>query len=135
MTTAIEQAAAQARLIIATEVVKQNGMWGDANDRADITKGQLLGASAAQLVAVWSANFEPQISRETAFAVAKESLYPADWGGFRDYGSDIANLAVVGAYVENEIKRRILNGESTYRKPRDLATQPFDGSCQPNPGA
>ncbi|WP_439398671.1 hypothetical protein ACRQ5Q_15030 [Bradyrhizobium sp. PMVTL-01] len=133
--TDVEQAGAQARLIIATEVAKQNAMWGDANDRADILKGQLLGAASAQLMAVWSANFEPQISRETAFEIARESVFPKDWGGFRDYGSDIANLAVVGAYIENEIKRRLLNGESTYRKPRDLVTQPFDGSCVPNPGA
>lgn len=132
--TDVEQAAAQARLIIATEVSKQNAMWGDANDRADISKGQLLGAASAQLMAVWSANFEPEMGRENSFALAGTELFPRDWGGFRDYGSDIANLAVVGAYVENEIKRRLLNGESTYRAPR-RADQVFDGSCQPNPGA
>ena len=71
--------------------------------------------------------------RERAFDLARRELFPADWGGFRDYGSDIANLAVVGAYVENEIKRRLLNGESTYRAPRQ-PDQVYDGSCQPNPG-
>lgn len=134
----LQEASETARQLIAGEVTLQNRMWGDANDRADITKGQLLEAAMAQCGAIsllqGLTEGEPHSSsdREWAFNAAKADFFPEDWGGFRDYGSDIANLVVAAAYIENEIKRRLLDGESTYRAPRK-PEQVYDGSCKPNP--
>ena len=118
----VEVAAEQAREIIATELSKQNFMWGDMNERADTAKGQLFMAAQAQIEMVRSR--AAGASDEEALAIGKVQ-YPLDWSGFRDYGSEIANLAVAAAYIENEIKRRLLKGESTYRAPR-RADQPYD---------
>jgi hypothetical protein len=127
----IQAAAALADDLIATEVSKQDKMWGDANNRADATKGQLLRAGLAQTYAI----FETMVGgssqpRDVAFRMASHAYYPKDWTGFRDYGSDIANLVVAAAYLRSEIKRRLVNGESIYRAPRP-ADQPYTGD-QPN---
>src|SRR5690349_20595244 len=110
----LNEAVTKAREIIAGEVDRQNRMWGDGNDRADIQNGQLQSAATAQLAAVEmfaesirdGETMTPEL-RAHIFEDAKDALFPKDWGGFRDYGSDIANLGVVGAYIENEIKRRL----------------------------
>lgn len=110
--------------LIASEVTTQDKMWGDANERADSMKGQLLDAAAAQVDAIRTAMHEPYLKREIAFEQARDGYYPRDWSGFRDYGSDIANLVVAAAYLRNEIKRRLLKGESYHRAPRQ---QPYTG--------
>lgn len=116
----LESAGHLADNLIATEVAIQDKMWGGANERADSTEGQLLAAAVAQASAVWAANTMPNEpgGREGAFEVAKDNYYPKDWDGFRDYGSDVANLVVVAAFIRSEIKRRVLLGEDTTRTKR-----------------
>jgi hypothetical protein len=130
MNITIADAAERADLIIASEVSIQDKMWGDANERADAMKGQLLLAGHAQLSAIRLVLEMPMEDRKEIFAHVGDRYYPKGWTGFRDYGSDIANLAVAAAYIRNEIKRRILKGESTERtsRPKD---QPYVGD-QPN---
>ncbi|SHG90831.1 hypothetical protein [Bradyrhizobium erythrophlei] len=125
-----QEAAELSRQLVDGEVLLQTKMWGETNDRADISQGQLMGAALAQIYAVGITEFSD--TRESAFDQAEMEFFPADWGGFRDYGSDIANLVVAAAYLRNEIKRRLMNGESSHRAPR-RADQVFDGSCVPNP--
>lgn len=125
--------------LIAAEIAKQDGMWGETNERADASKSQILRAATAQCVALsLSQNFAAlwpggnrAEQRVEAFNKAKHDFYPTDWSGFRDYGSDVANMVVAAAYLRNEIKRRIRNGESTYRAPRDAKTQPYDPATTP----
>jgi hypothetical protein len=108
--------------IIASEVARQDAMWGRSNDRADSSKGQLLKAGIASVVAVQA--------RRDGFIDAFNSpppIYPSDWSGFRDYGSDVANLAVAAAYIRQEMKRLIANGEPTHRLSRDPVAQPYTG--------
>ena len=116
----------EADKIIAGEVERQDKMWGVSNDRSDSSHGELLQAALAQSLAL-------QLRREGnvgAFDTPPDE-YPADWSGFRDYGSDVANLAVAAAFIRQEMKRLIAAGESIYRKPRDPATQPYTGTDQP----
>lgn len=126
--TNAEECAHQARVIIDGEVARQNAMWGDLNERTDVKNGQLLKAALAQGHLVRNRGYEG-LSDEQAIELAREFHYPEDWSGFRDYGSEIANLAVMAAYIENEIKRRLLKGESSYRAPRrpDQAYDPATG--------
>lgn len=109
--------------LIRTEVQVQDKMWGDANDRADTTKGQLLAAAHAQVDAIRMIR-HLAYGRETAFTISRHQNYPKDWNGFRDYGSDVANLVVAAAYLRNEIKRMITDGESITRSKR---TEPYAG--------
>lgn len=106
--------------LISAEVAIQDKMWGDANERADSTQNQLLAAGAAQLNALFF-NLNVGAPRENAFASAKHGFYPADWDGFRDYGSNVANLVVAAALIRSEIKRRILLGEDIMRAKRGEA--------------
>lgn len=115
---------AMADTLIASEVSTQDKMWGDANERADSMDGQLLGAALAQAQAIYSVNAYPHDTRKASFEIARLNYYPRDWSGFRDYGSDIANLVVAAAYIRNEIKRRLLKGESFHRSAR---TEPYKG--------
>lgn len=103
--------------LITTEVAIQDKMWGDANERADSTDFQLLAAGCAQANALFFDRIAGA-SRENAFASAKHGFYPDDWEGFRDYGSDVANLVVAVAFLRSEIKRRILLGEDITRTKR-----------------
>ncbi len=128
MTTEARVAGIKADDIIDAEVLIQDKMWGDANERADAMKGQLLLAALAQGLFIAKVNDAPYLKREVALEQARDAFYPKDWTGFRDYGSDIANLAVAAAYIRNEIKRRILKGEGTHRSAR---TVPYSGD-QPN---
>jgi hypothetical protein len=122
-----------ARQLVDVEIAKQDAMWGDGNERADAANGQMLAAATAQSAAVLSANYladlypddNPDRRRAFAFLSAEREFYPPGWSGFRDYGSDIANLVVAAAYLHNEIKRRLRKGESTYRAPR-RADQPYN---------
>jgi hypothetical protein len=114
-----EAAGSIADRLIATEVAIQDRMWGDANDRADSTKNQLLAAGAAQINAIFFSRV----------VMAQHSFYPEDWDGFRDYGSDVANLVVAAAFIRSEIKRRVLLGEDTTRAKRGEAyTKPYVSS-------
>jgi len=115
-------AAQDADAIIAGEVARQDQMWGVANERADSTQGQLLRAGLAQLEAL----LLRRDGEANTFGGAP-NVYPADWSGFRDYGSDVANLAVAAAYIRQEIKRLIAQGADTTRTSRDPATQPYTG--------
>jgi hypothetical protein len=121
--SSIVQKGAQADALIRAEVATQDKMWGDANERADASKGQLLEAACAQAMAILG-NIKVPGNRELHFEKAQEMLYPKDWSGFRDYGSDIANLVVAVAYIRNEIKRRLAAGESFERAARK---QPYTG--------
>ncbi|GAB6995241.1 hypothetical protein JQ593_22635 [Bradyrhizobium viridifuturi] len=123
----------QADNLIAAEIGRQDRMWGDTNDRADISQGQLLQAGVAQLDFIYLATRQGHIwTREEALKLAEQAVFPKDWGGFRDYGSDVANLVVAAAYIRQEIVRRIRNGESTFRSSRNVETQPYAESCKPN---
>lgn len=105
--------------IIAREVAGQDAMWGRSNERADASNGQLLQAGLAQGIAV-------NQRRDTGTPINEPPLvWPADWSGFRDYGSDVANLAVVAAYIRQEIKRLVASGADITRKSRDVKTQPY----------
>lgn len=120
-----QAAAAKADELINAEIARQDKMWGVSNDRADASSGQLLRAALAQGAAIDRVNNGQD--REAAFTDARSEFYPVEWSGFRDYGSDPANLAVMAAYVRQEIKRRIAAGESIERTSRDPATQPYTG--------
>lgn len=106
--------------IIAREVAGQDAMWGRSNERADSSDGQLLAAGAAQAVALLN-------RRGGDKNFVKPGIYPDDWSGFRDYGSDVANLAVAAAYIRQEIKRLVASGADTTRTSRNVATQPYTG--------
>lgn len=108
-------------VIVGTEMERQDKMWGAINERADTTQGQLVRAALAQLQATCNRDFNGDAD---AFSTVPP-VYPEDWSGFRDYGSSIANLAVVAAYIQQEIRRRIRAGESEFRKPRDPVAQPY----------
>lgn len=116
--TDLTQAGAFADHLIATEVSVQDKMWGEANDRADAQHNQLTRAATAQLVLV--TNKMSGATDEDALGLATP-FYPQDWNGFRDYGSNVANLVVVAAFIRSEIKRRILLGEDTTRAKRGEA--------------
>ena len=121
--------------LIGDEIARQDLMWGTVNERADSSKGQLLRAAMAQADAIGrvaartgdGSHVLPPDSRAQMFEHARMSYYPVDWSGFRDYGSDVANLVVAAAFLRQEIKRRIGKGESTIRKSRDPVSQPYVG--------
>ncbi|WP_316196716.1 hypothetical protein [Bradyrhizobium sp. SZCCHNS3053] len=108
--------------LIAAEIAKQDAMWGRLNERADTSRGQLFDAAHAQ---IWltMAKIEGS-SAEDALESAKH-LYPGDWSGFRDYGSHIANIVVAIAFLRQEIKRKLMNGEDFTRAARQ-PDQPYN---------
>jgi len=108
--------------LIKEEVAIQDRMWGDANERADASGNQLLAAGIAQATLVRAKNDNLSVySGEALLNEIKERLYPPDWDGFRDYGSNVANLVVAAAFIRSEIKRRVLLGEDTARAKRGEA--------------
>lgn len=109
-------AGAKADELIAGEVAIQDKMWGIGNDRADAVKGQMQDSAMAQIGVV--ALKRQGVSSEVAVRLCYDDFYPKDWDGFRDYGSDVANLVVAAAYLRNEIKRKIGAGEDTTRLKR-----------------
>jgi hypothetical protein len=123
------EAGSLADRLSALEVAIQDRMWGDANERADSTENQLIGAAQAQLQLTWL--IADGVTPERARALAYLEHYPEGWDGFRSYGSPVANLVVAAAYLRSEIKRRILNGEDTTRTARGEAyttAQPYVSS-------
>ncbi|KOX53875.1 hypothetical protein ADL19_14995 [Streptomyces purpurogeneiscleroticus] len=110
--------------LVNAELQRQNRMWGV--DRDDHTKGELMMAALSQLDAL--------AVRQDGDAKAFEQVpasYPENWTGFRDYGSDIANLVVAAAWLHQEIARKLRAGEDETRLPRDPVKQPY-GDVQPS---
>lgn len=110
--------------LIAAEMGLQNNMWGNAHERDDASKGQLFHAGFAQL----EATLDRQMGFDGAF-IDPPHIYPADWSGFRSYGADIPNMVVGVAFLIQEIKRKLMNGEDTTRLARgaDQAYSPETG--------
>lgn len=114
--------------LIAAEVERQDAMCGASNERADVSGGQMMEAATAHIIFV--AQCDGGDEREKVLADTAE-FYPEDWSGFRDYGSNVANLVVAAAFLQQEIKRRLARGDSYDRKSRNTMTQPYLGSDQP----
>jgi hypothetical protein len=110
-----------ANSIIGGEMDRQGKMWGETNERADVSKGQLMKAAMAQLDALHAREYHGS----TDVFDQPPCIFPEDWSGFRDYGSTIASLGVSIAYLTNEMRRRIRKGESSFRKSRDPVEQPY----------
>lgn len=108
---------AKAMELVRTELNVQMRMWGKNNERADSVNREMMDAAMAQLdlVKIKSAGLR---SRE-ATKIAHEDFYPQNWDGFRDYGTDSANLAVAAAYLVSEIARLLLSGKDYERAARD----------------
>jgi hypothetical protein len=113
----IPAAARFARELIDAEVAVQNKMWEDDNARADCKDSQLMRAAMASLDLVAIKEFS-KLESHTAVKIAKDDFYPEDWSGFRDYGTKIANLVVAAAFIENEIKRCLAEGQDWTRAKR-----------------
>lgn len=109
--------------IIAREVAGQDAMWGRSNERADSSNGQLLQAGLAQAHALYSR----RVTGVPIDDANPPACYPDGWSGFRDYGSDVANLAVAAAFIRQEIKRLVASGADITRKSRDVKSQPYTG--------
>ena len=116
----LEQAEKLADELIAAEIGKQDQMWGRLNERADTKRGQLLKAGIASAIATnWRINGYPKAFQEVP------AIYPSDWSGFRDYGSDIANIVVAISFLRQEVKRKLMNGEDYTRTSR-RPDQPYN---------
>lgn len=113
----IAAAAAKARELIAAEVAIQNRMWESDNARADYKNGELMSAAMASLDLVALKEIG-KLESHTAVKIAQDDFYPANWSGFRDYGSKIANLVVAAAFIENQIKLALFDGEDFTRAKR-----------------
>lgn len=105
--------------LISAELAKQNQSFGPMANRTDISNGEYQLAGMAQLDAL----FDRQNGEPAPFDSPPE-IFPSDWSGFRDYGSDVANLVVAVAFLTQEIKRKLLAGEDYTRLAR-TAQQPF----------
>ncbi|MEE9481910.1 hypothetical protein [Methylobacterium ajmalii] len=116
-------AGVRAEQLVADEVLRQVAMWGPNNERSDVDQGELMRAGMAQLVCLGAR----QSGNPQAFDKLP-GIYPRTWSGFRDYGSDIANLVVAAAFIQQEIARKLLLGEDATRLPRDRTTQPYYGA-------
>jgi hypothetical protein len=99
--------------LITAELAKSNQMWGRSNERSDAANGELMFAGMAQMDALYIR----QLGDPHAFEEAPE-IFPENWSGFRDYGSDIANLVVAITYLTQEVKRKLMNGEDYTRLAR-----------------
>lgn len=113
-----------ARALVDQEIDRQDRMWGATYERADNSNRELMHAGMAQLAAL---NLR-QENDPDAFALPPLG-WPENWSktGFRDYGSDIANLTVAAAYLIQEIARKLRLGEDTTRTPRNHDTHPYLG--------
>jgi hypothetical protein len=100
---------------ITAEIANMNGKWGPVSDRTDITQGQFFEAAMAQ----GDALYDRRNGIEGSFDDEPE-IYPQQWEGFRDYGSDFANLAVMAAFCQQEMLRLALSGEDTTRLDRPV---------------
>ena len=135
------EAGLKADELIAKEVAGQDKMWGVTNERTDSNDGQLLTAGVSQALAL----IDRRQGDEDAFESPPDIVppahwtvcdYPVEWSGFRDYGSDVANIVVAIAFLRQEAKRLIANGADTTRKSRQ-PTQVYTGDqpAQPFPTA
>jgi hypothetical protein len=109
-----------ATALIDAEVDRQDRMWGPENERADVSNRELMHAAMAYLAAL---NLR-QEGDPRAFIDVPLS-FPKGWSGFRNYGSDIANLVVATAFLHQEIARKLRAGEDHTRLSRDAASQPY----------
>ncbi|MCA1379519.1 hypothetical protein I6F34_01620 [Bradyrhizobium sp. BRP05] len=98
---------------VMNELARQNQMWGPANERVDVSKGELFQAGVGQLDAV----FDRRNGDETAFDEAP-MIYPEGWSGFRSYGADFPNIGVAVTFLIQEMKRLAMNGEDLTRLSR-----------------
>jgi hypothetical protein len=112
-----EAAFKKATEIVLSELGVQMRMWGTQNERADASDREMMCAAMAQLDLVALKGIGGLRSRE-AVKVAHADFYPKNWDGFRDYGTDVANLGVAGAYLISEIARKLIAGEDFERAPR-----------------
>jgi hypothetical protein len=103
---------------VQAEMERQNRMWGIG--RPDHANGELTYAAIGQLVAL----ADRQDGDETSFDKVPAD-FPPNWSGFRDYGSDIANLVVAAAWLQQEIARKLRAGEDDTRTSRNPETQPY----------
>ena len=99
--------------LISAELAKQGQTFGPMAKRTDILNGEFQHAGMAQLDAL----FDRQNGEPGAFDSPPE-IYPQDWSGFRDYGSDVANLVVAVAFLTQEIKRKLIADEDYTRLAR-----------------
>jgi hypothetical protein len=104
---------------VQAEVERQNRMWGIGRD--DHANGELMMATLAQLDELTI----KQAGAPEAFA-QPHPAFPKNWSGFRDYGSDVANLVVAAAWLHQEIARKLRAGEDDTRLSRNPETQPYD---------
>ncbi|MCS3577212.1 hypothetical protein [Bradyrhizobium elkanii] len=113
---------------IVNELARQNEMWGPANERVDVSNGELFQAGVGQLDAV----FDRRNHDATAFDEPPQ-IYPENWSGFRSYGGDFPNIGVGVTFLIQEMKRLAMNGEDLTRLSRrpDQAYNPETGL--PNP--
>lgn len=98
---------------VMSELQRQNGMWGQANERVDVSNGELFQAGVGQLDAV----FDRRNDDKTAFDEPPQ-IYPENWTGFRSYGGDFANIGVGVTFLIQEMKRLAMNGEDLTRLSR-----------------
>jgi hypothetical protein len=121
---------------------EQDKMWGLSNDRADVTKDQMIRAATAQVIIVVekgeirrthidNTNLIMDKRMPALLEDIRETVFPPGWSGFRDYGSDIANLVVAAAYLRQEIKRRIMLGEDETRA-HHAPDQTYNPAFAPN---
>jgi hypothetical protein len=103
---------------VQAEMERQNRMWGIGRD--DHANGELMFAAMAQLD-------ELSIKQDGVTDAFSEPhvLFPENWSGFRDYGSDVANLVVAAAWIQQEIARKLRAGEDDTRTSRDPEAQPY----------
>jgi hypothetical protein len=107
--------------LIAAEIARQDRMWGRDSQSSDASDGELMQAAMAQLDAL----FCRQVYGDAIQAENTPIMFPEHWSGFRDYGSDIANLVVAAAYLHHEIARKLRAGEDFTRTSRNVETQPY----------
>lgn len=118
MPDAVSYAEAQAitRRLVDVEFAVQCKMWDEENGRADSAKGELMSGAmtALDLIALKRAG----LASSTAVKIAAADFYPENWSGFRDYGSDVANLVVANAFILSEITRLVALGADRTRLSR-----------------
>ncbi|WP_315782209.1 MULTISPECIES: hypothetical protein [unclassified Bradyrhizobium] len=115
-----KQAEAKAYELIFAEISRQNEMWGALDTRRDVGNGELFEAGVGQLDAV----FDRRNGDEAAFD-GPPQIYPEGWSGFRSYGGDIPNIIVGVAFLIQETKRLLMNGEDPTRLSR-RPDQPYN---------
>lgn len=103
-----------AKELVGREYEGQQAMWGA--DRTDNVKGEMREAAICQIMIV-QGKATRGFTDEQAVADLSD-CYPEGWGGFRSYGSDVANLVVAAAFLHSEIDRLIASGADTTRTKR-----------------